>query len=393
MNKTYTHFDICNENVLTSIFHSIPTGVFVIDQNYKIQMANQAAATYTDRNPNDCYKRSCAELFQAGSCNTDNCCVQHTLTTGQSSSGLPCLCKQPKNHSLRFYCVPLLNQGHQPVGCILHLLRMMKPEHQPYTLSPDYEQLLEQLNNQWTSNQELARQNLDLHQINKTIGTMASEKTAIELVMMMVDRLRNSATCISGLLRRHLRSLPSTLSSSKTALAAQDEIRRLEERMHEIEALLDKRQRIFQTTPLGEIINDALFSCSRLFHEQKISLILKKSPDDITIKACREILTKAFSIIFRQLAATTAGNQSMIKVTHDRDRAYITCLNNITPHHKPKSTGGKQISSDSPCSDHNQTDLRLARHIIVEHGGEVKKITTNHQTEHIISLPREWRML
>jgi len=393
MNKTYTHLDTCNEHVLTSIFHSIPTGVFVIDQNYKIQMANQAAATYTDCSPNDCYKRSCAELFQAGFCNTDHCCVQHTLATGQSSSGLSCFCKQQKDQPVNFYCVPLFNQEHQPAGCILHLLQTMKPEHQPHTLSPDYEQLLEQLNNQWTSNQELTRQNQDLHQINKTIGTMASEKTAIELIMMMVDRLRNSATCISGLLRRHLRSLPSTLSSSKTALTIQDEIRRLEERMHEIEALLDKRQRIFQTIPLQEIIHDALFSCSRLFHEQKISLILKKSPDDITIKACREILTKAFSIVFRQLAATTLGNQATIKITHDRDKAYITCLNNLVPHHKPESAGGKQFSSNSPCSDHHQTDLRLARHIIVEHGGEVEQISTSHQAGHIISLPKEWRML
>jgi hypothetical protein len=393
MSKTYTELDMNDEFILSSIFHSIPTGVFVIDQNYKIKTVNQAAAIYTDRSPDDCCERSCSELFQTGVCNTDNCCVQHTLATGQSSSGLSCLCKQQKDNPVNFYCVPLLNQSGQLAGCILHLLQKTTPEHRPYTLSSDYEQLLEQLNNQWASNQELARQNEDLHQMNKTIGTMASEKTAIELVMMMVDRLRNSATCISGLLSRHLRSLPPLFSSSKTALAVQDEIRRLEERMHEIETLLDKRQRIFQTTPLGEIINAALFSCSRLFHEQKISLILKKSPDTVTIKACREILTKALSIIFRQLAVTISSHQAIIEVTHDRDKAYITCNNNLMSHNKLKRAGDKLLSSNSPCCDHNQMDLLLARHIIVEHGGEVKEVNTSHQTGHVISLPKEWRML
>gem|GEM_PF-2967715 len=389
--NTYISIDIDQKHTLHAIINSLPSGIFVVDLTGKIVMVNKACAESLEQTPDDCVGLSCSTVFHTEFCGIDGCCMQCAVASRQSVSGTTRGLGKKTNIPIRFTCVPLNNRDHILVGCVVHFHEEQNSNESQPSLSAEYEQVLEQLNNQWTSNQELTRQNQELYQVNQAIGIMASEKTAVELVMLMVDRLRNSAVCIGGLMRRHLRTLPSSLAASRTSLVVQDEIRRLEERMREIESLLDNRQRVFLAISLWDVVNDALFTCSRLFHDQKVSLILKKSKRDATVKANRKILVKALSMVFRQLAGTGSGNKAVIKLSHDHAKAYINCHSSLDAHLNGARLHGNQLSELPDMQP--QTDLRLARQIIMEHGGEFEDCSSVKEKEYSIILPKEWRML
>lgn len=375
---------------LVSLLSSLPTGVFIVDRQCKVIHINQAGANVLNRQPHECINQPCSELFRNNSCNTSQCCIQQVLTTGLSISSPLCHNGNCQDNPILFHCSPLNDHHNDTMGCVIHLVHSQKGN--PPTLPTSYEQLLEQLNNQWAINQELLRQNNELHRVSNTIGSMASEKTAIELVMLMVDRLRNSATCIGGLLQCHLRRLPPEMASTKTSMALQDQICQLEQHMLEIESLLDSRQGLFKTTPLQEILNDALFSCAPTYHERKIPLVLKKPSETITIKACQELLTKALSILFEQLALTNnCIHQAVIEISHDHSSASIFCYRESKSRHTPHSLDPKSIHS-LPHQEGNHIALCMAHQIVTEHGGTIKETNTPRQKGYVVSLPKEWQI-
>ena len=232
------------------------------------------------------------------------------------------------------------------------------------------------------------------HEHAHDIERLVAERTASRIALNIADRMTNPSVVIGMMCRRMLKDPALDKAARDNLEVILHESGKLEEIIHEFNALIEKRRSVFSYEDINEIVRDAVVLIKREAEDKGVNLVAEISEIPLKINMDRNVLRTAVHYILKNaLESTPAGGTIKATTTESAGSVYLT-ITDTGRGISEKNIGHVFDRFFTTKTEGAGMGLPFVKHIIEEHYGDIRiESEEGLGTKLTIKFPVRWLRL